>query len=70
MGVCNESDDLGVNSSAPSFDAKMNSPLIKDGGPLDKLDKRYAVNWTDHTETDGQYIWSETKKWIQKEKDG
>lgn len=70
MGVYNESDDLGVNSSAPSFDAKMNSPLIKDGGPLDKLDKRYAVNWTDHTETDGQYIWSETKKWIQKEKDG
>ena len=62
MGTYNEG-DLGP---APSFDAKMATPLIKDQA----LDRRYAVNWNDHTETDGEYIWSETKKWLRKERDG
>jgi len=63
MGAYDE-DDLGL---PPSSDAKVNTPLIKEQSPLDR---RYAVNWNDHTETDGQYIWSETKKWVQKEKAG
>lgn len=64
MVTYNEQGDLG---STPSFDAKVDTtPLIKEQA----LDRRYAVNWNDHTETDGEYIWSETKKWLRKERDG
>ena len=63
MGAYDEKGDL---APAPSFDAKVDTPLIKEQA----LDRRYAVNWNDHTETDGEYIWSETKKWLRKERDG
>ena len=46
-------------------DSKIGDPLIQE-----PLDRRYAVNWSDHTETDGEYLWTETKKWYHKEKQG
>ena len=47
-----------VLSTAKSTQPLMNEPLHR----------RYAVNWSDNCETDGQYAWSETKRYTRKVK--
>ncbi len=53
----------GINDSQPDLDEKLADPLIRQ-----PLDKHYAVNWADHTETDHEYVIAETKKWWRKER--
>ena len=57
--------DHGRADERIDLDDKLADPLIR--GPLDR---RYTVNWSDHTESDREYLWSETKKWWRKEKAG
>lgn len=45
------------------MDDKLADPLIR--APVDR---RYNVNWAEHTESDGQYLLEETRKWWRKEK--
>ena len=58
-------DPKRVDGSGLDLDDKLADPLIK--GPVDR---RYNVNWADHTETDREYLWNETRKWFRKEKAG
>ena len=66
---------LGLPESQPEAEAssfsgdnlvsKVDTPLI-DGGPLDR---RYAVNWSDGTETDTQYLVRAALRYVKKERD-
>lgn len=68
MGASPKQDEAqGSSGSFSSEDrvanAKVNAPLIDD-----TLDRRYAVNWEDNTESDTQYLIREAKTWFKKKK--
>ena len=74
--ICNMgAHPLGPPESGPEAEAsslsgvnlvpKVDTPLIE-GGPLDR---RYAVNWSDGTETDTQYLMRAALRYMKKERD-
>ena len=54
----------GTNSSQPELDEKLGESLIRQ-----PIDRHYNVNWSDHTETDHEYLVFATKKWWRKERE-
>ena len=53
-----------THDSQPETDEKLGQSLIRGSG-----DRHYNVNWSDHTETDQDYLVYATKKWWRKERE-
>lgn len=55
-----------TDNAAFDEDPKLEQPAAS---PIDgPLNRRYAVNWSDNTESDSQYALSEIKKYMHKTK--